>query len=143
MATPALRRHPEPPWLVVGGIVLVLALIDRICINQSSPFAHALDWATILSAAIGSGYSWITSYRVPLRTVLVPSAGLTIRIFLCWLLGPVLVVGAVFPARNIDGGLLLVYPPFLGLLLAICVFPFLIIKRRRQFRMTERESSAR
>jgi hypothetical protein len=133
MAIRKFWTHPEVPWLLAAGIVLILALLDRFFIrNQASPTDQALDWITILSAVIGSGYSWVVSYRAPLRTTLAPSAALTIRIFLCWMLGPFFVVGAAFAARDIDGGMLLFYLPFFGILLTTFILPFLFAKRRRR-----------
>jgi hypothetical protein len=126
--------HPELPWLVVGGIVLVLALIDRFFItNQSSSIDRLLDWATIISAIVGSGYSWVASYRTSLRTTQEPGAILVIRILVCWLLGPFFVLGAACFAHDIDGGLLLFYPPFFGILLTTFVLPFLLTRRWARF----------
>jgi hypothetical protein len=125
--------HPELPWLLVAGLVIILALIDRFLISdQRSPIDQALDWTTILTAILGSCGSWVVSYRAPLRTVPAQRAVLTIRIVLCWVLGPFCVVGAAFPAHDIDGGLLLVYPPFLGLVLTIFLLPWLFLTRPRR-----------
>jgi hypothetical protein len=123
-------RHPEAPWVVTGGIVLVLALFDRFFIaNQSGSTDWLLDWSTIMIALIGSCYSWVVSYRAPLRTSLAQDAVLAIRIFVCWLLGPFFVLGAACLAHDIDGGLLLFYPPFFGILLTLFVLPFLLTRR--------------
>lgn len=130
MTTGICRTHPELPWLVVGGIVFVLALIDRYGItDQSGSIDRLLDWSTIISAIIGSCYSWVASYRAPLRTTLEPGAALTIRIFVCWLLGPFFVLGAASFAHDIDGGLLLFYPPFFGILLTTFVLPVILTRR--------------
>jgi hypothetical protein len=132
ITTRKVWTQPEVPWLLVGGIVLILALFDRVLItNQASPTDQALDWITIISAGIGSCCSWIVSYRASLQSTPSLSAALTIRIFVCWLIGPFVVVGATFPARDIDGGLILLYVPFLGLLLTSFLLPLLFKLRQR------------
>lgn len=134
--------HPELPWLLVAGLVFILALIDRFLIaDQRSPIDQALDWITILTAIVGSCGSWVVSYRAPLRTVPAPRAALTIRMVLCWVLGPFCIAGAAFPAHDIDGGLLLAYPPFLGLVLTTFLLPWLFLTRPR--RLARRGNSER
>jgi hypothetical protein len=123
-------RHPEAPWVFTGGIVLVLALMDRFFIeNQSGSIDSLLDWSTISVAIIGSCYSWVVSYRAPLRTTIAQNVLLTIRILGCWLVGPFVVLGTACLAHDIDGGLLLFYPPFLGILLTLFVLPSLLARR--------------
>jgi len=129
-ATPYLWRHPEAPWVVTIGIVFVLAVIDRFFItNQASHIDSLLDWSTIIVAIFGSCSSWIVSYRAPLRTSGASDPVMTIRIFVGWLLGPFFVLGAACFAHDIDGGLLLFYPPFFGILLTLFVLPFLLARR--------------
>ena len=123
-------RHPEASWGVTGGIVLVLATIDRCFIrDQSSCIDSLLDWSTIIIATMGSCCSWVVSYRAPLRTTIAQNALLTIRILGCWLLGPFVVLGTACLAHDIDGGLLLFYPPFFGILLTLFVLPPLLARR--------------
>lgn len=123
-------RHPEAPWVVTSGIVLVMALMDRFFIeNQSGSIDSLLDWSTSSVAIIGSCCSWVVSYRAPLRTSVAQNAVLTIRILGCWLLGPFVVLGTACLAHDIDGGLLLFYPPFFGILLTLFVLPSLLARR--------------
>jgi hypothetical protein len=123
-------KHPELSWVITIGIVFILALIDQFFIpSQGGRLGSLWDWSILCGALVGACCSWVVSYRAPLRTESAPNAPLTIRILLCWLFGPFLVVGAACLAPEIDGGLLLIYPPFFGLLLTIFVLPLLLSRR--------------
>jgi len=123
-------RHPEPPWIIVAGVVLVLALMDRFSLTGTRFANQILGWSTILCGIIGSLYCWMASYRGPLHARPAASAAVMIRIFLSWLIGPFAVIGAALAAHDIDGGTLLFYPPLLGVPLALFVLPCLLIRRR-------------
>lgn len=137
-------RHPELPWLWVTAFVLILALIDQFFItNQASMIDQALDWLTIISGMLGACGSWWVSYRVPLLAKTSVGMALRSRIFFSWALGPFLIVGVACLARDIDGGLLLIYVPFIGLLLAVFVLPCLFIARARRRPKPDDDQSAR
>jgi len=137
-------RHPELPWLWVIAVVLILALMDRFFItNQAGIIDQALDWITIFSGILGAGVSWWVSYRVPLLAKTSIGMSLRSRIFFSWALGPMVIVGVACLARDIDGGLLLLYIPFIGLLLAIFVLPCLFMARSRRRSKPDNNESAR
>lgn len=137
-------RHPELPWLGVTVIVLTLPLTDRFLISdQAGILDQALDWITILCGMLGACLSWWVSSRVPLLARTSTGPALKIRIFFCWVLGPLLIVGVACLARDIDGGLLLFYLPFIGLLLALFVLPCLLVARSRRRSTLDDNESAR
>jgi hypothetical protein len=126
-------RNPESPWLATSGLVLGLALADRWFIsNQAVAVDQVLDAVTIIGAMLGACLSWWSSYRLPLRARASPGVFLKVRIFWSWMFGPMIVVAVACLARDIDGGLLLFYVPFFGVLLSILVLPWLFLARSRR-----------
>jgi len=125
-----MSANPYKPWGVYTITLLILGINERLITPENGLLDGIVDAAIITVSCVGAVVCWFLSYR-SLNT---PTDLLNNRtqVAITWLLGPIVgVTAAISPAVDIDGGLLLFYPPVFGLFLTTFVLPVLFILRHR------------
>jgi hypothetical protein len=119
--------------------LLLLSCAERVVGPETTKLDGLVDAVILITAGVGACASWVLSYRLPLRKAKWVRTGMVLRIAAGWFVGPLLgVCAAVAPAHDIDGGLLLFYPPVVGFLLALFILPIVVYLHKR--RLTNRST---
>ena len=118
---------PYSTWLMYVLTLQCLGLAEGFIHPENGLLDSAVDSAIILIGCLGAIVSWIVSYR----SIYAPAINISkrrINVAVTWILGPVAgVTVAIWPASDIDGGLLLFYPPVVGVFLTVFVLPILFM----------------
>ena len=125
-----MSTNPYMSWGIYTITLLILGITERFTFPENGPLDDFVDAAIITVSCVGAVVCWFLSYR-SLNT---PTDLLNNRtqVAITWLLGPIVgITAAISPAVDIDGGLLLFYPPVFGLFLTTFVLPVLFILRHR------------
>jgi hypothetical protein len=131
------RAGAEITWAVYVALLAVLTAAEAL-IRPEVGFDKLLDVAILVIALAGAAMAWIVSAYLVLRSADgTKPASATLRIAAGWFFGPLLGCGAVLAINSllggdIDGGLLLFYPPLLAIILPITVLPAILFVWRRR-----------
>ena len=127
-----MSTNPSKPWCIYTIALLILGITERFTFPENKPLDDFVDASIIAVGCIGAIVCWFLSYRT-LQTSLTDIFKRRAVVAITWVLGPVAgVTAAISPAVDIDGGLLLFYPPVLGLFLTTFVLPVLFFLQNRK-----------
>ncbi|HIA64442.1 MAG TPA: hypothetical protein EYM99_05330 [Alphaproteobacteria bacterium] len=130
-----MSTNPYKSWGIYTITLLILGITERFTFPENRPLDDLVDATIIAVGCVGAIVCWFLSYR----TLTDSSTDLSksrAQIAITWVFGPVAgVTAAISPAVDIDGGLLLFYPPVLGLFLTTFVLPVLFFLHYRKSSM--------
>ena len=127
-----MPTKPYKPWCIYTIALLILGITERFTFPENKPLDDFVDASIIAVGCIGAIVCWFLSYRT-LQTSLTDIFKRRAVVAITWVLGPVAgVTAAISPAVDIDGGLLLFYPPVLGLFLTTFLLPILFLLQNRK-----------
>jgi hypothetical protein len=127
-----MSANPYKPWGIYTITLLILGIIERFTFPENRPLDDFVDATIIAVGCIGAIVCWFFSYR-SLNISSDDQLKRRAQIAITWVLGPVVgVTAAISPAVDIDGGLLLFYPPVLGLFLTTFLLPLLFFLQNRK-----------
>ena len=127
-----MPANPYKPWCIYTIALLILGITERFTFPENGPLDDFVDATIIAVGCIGAIVCWFLSYR-SLNTSPTDIFKRRALVAITWVLGPVAgVTAAISPAVDIDGGLLLFYPPVLGLFLTTFLLPLLFILQNRK-----------
>jgi hypothetical protein len=128
-----MSTNPYKPWAIYTITLLILGITERFTFPENRPPDNFVDALIIAVGCIGAIVCWFLSYRT-LNNSAADLLKRRAQIAITWVLGPVAgVTAAISPSVDIDGGLLLFYPPVLGLFLTTFVLPVLFFLQYRKF----------
>ncbi len=127
-----MSTNPYMSWGIYTITLLILGITERFTFPENGPLDDFVDATIIAVGCIGAIVCWFLSYRT-LKTSPTDIFNRRAQIAITWVLGPVVgVTAAISPAVDIDGGLLLFYPPMLGLFLTTFLLPLLFFLQNRK-----------
>ena len=127
-----MPANPYKSWGIYTITLLILGITERFTFPENRPLDDFVDATIIAVGCIGAIVCWFLSYRT-LNDSPTNLSKSRAQIAITWVLGPVAgVTAAISPAVDIDGGLLLFYPPVLGLFLTTFVLPVLFFQQNRK-----------
>ena len=127
-----MPANPYKSWGIYTVSLLMLGITERFTFPENRPLDDFVDATIIAVGCIGAIVCWFLSYR-SLNTSATDIFKRRALVAISWILGPVAgVTAAISPAVDIDGGLLLFYPPVLGLFLTTFLLPLLFILQNRK-----------
>ena len=125
-----MSANSYKPWGVYTITLLMLGITERFVYPENGILDGIVDAVIIIVSCVGAVICWFMSYR----SLNAPNHLFNNRtqVAVTWLLGPIVgATAAILLAEDIDGGLLLFYPPLLGLFLTTFVLPVLFILRHK------------
>lgn len=127
-----MSTNPYKSWGIYTITLLILGITERFTFPENRPLDDFVDATIIAVGCIGAIVCWFLSYRT-LNDSPTKLSKSRAQIAITWVFGPVAgVTAAISPAVDIDGGLLLFYPPVLGLFLTTFVLPVLFFLQNRK-----------
>ena len=127
-----MSTTPYKSWGIYTVSLLILGITERFTFPENKPLDNFVDATIIAVGCIGAIVCWFLSYRT-LKTSPTDIFKRRALVAITWVLGPVAgVTAAISPAVDIDGGLLLFYPPVLGLFLTTFLLPILFFLQHRK-----------
>ncbi len=136
-----MSTNPYMSWGIYTITLLILGITERFTFPENKPLDDFIDATIIAVGCIGAIVCWFLSYRT-LKTSPTDIFNRRAQIAITWVLGPVAgVTAAISPAVDIDGGLLLFYPPVLGLFLTTFLLPLLFFLQNRKSPTNNSETS--
>jgi hypothetical protein len=127
-----MSTNPYKSWGIYAITLLILGITERFTFPENRPLDDFVDATIIAVGCIGAIVCWFLSYRT-LKTSPTDIFKRRALVAITWVFGPVVgVTAAISPAVDIDGGLLLFYPPVLGLFLTTFVLPVLFFLQNRK-----------
>ena len=127
-----MSTNPYKSWGIYTITLLILGITERFTFPENRPLDDFVDATIIAVGCIGAIVCWFLSYRT-LNDSPTNLSKSRAQIAITWAFGPVAgVTAAISPAVDIDGGLLLFYPPVLGLFLTTFVLPVLFFQQNRK-----------
>ncbi|MEE2707869.1 MAG: hypothetical protein VX988_12520 [Planctomycetota bacterium] len=124
-----ILASPELTWLFWVLLLSGLAGIERVIGHERSALDNLVDNSILVVGLAGAMLLWVLSFRIPMRNAAEPGMML-LRIALTWLMAPVAgLVAVTVIADDVDGGLLLFHPVWIGCLLAFVVVPLTALWR--------------
>ncbi len=136
-----MSTNPYMSWGIYTITLLILGITERFTFPENGPLDDFVDATIIAVGCIGAIVCWFLSYRT-LKTSPTDIFKRRALVAITWVLGPVVgVTAAISPAVDIDGGLLLFYPPVLGLFLTSFLLPLLFFLQNRKSPTNNSETS--
>ncbi len=136
-----MSTNPYMSWGIYTITLLILGITERFTFPENKPLDDFIDATIIAVGCIGAIVCWFLSYRT-LKTSPTDIFKRRALVAITWVLGPVAgVTAAISPAVDIDGGLLLFYPPVLGLFLTSFLLPLLFFLQNRKSPTNNSETS--
>ena len=127
-----MPANPYKPWGIYTVSLLILGITERFTFPENKPLDDFIDATIIAVGCIGAIVCWFLSYRT-LKTSPTDIFKRRALVAITWVIGPLVgVTAAILPAVDIDGGLLLVYPPVLGLFLTAFLLPILFFLQNKK-----------
>ena len=127
-----MSTNPYMSWGIYTITLLIIGITERFTFPENRPLDDFVDATIIAVGCIGAIVCWFLSYRT-LQTSPTDIFKRRALVAITWVLGPIAgVTAAISPAVDIDGGLLLVYPPVLGLFLTAFLLPILFFLQNRK-----------
>ena len=127
-----MSTNPYKSWGIYTITLLSLGITERFTFPENRPLDDFVDATIITVGCIGAIVCWFLSYRTLTNSPTDLSKSRA-QIAITWVFGPVAgVTAAISPAVDIDGGLLLFYPPVLGLFLTTFLLPILFFLQNRK-----------
>jgi hypothetical protein len=127
-----MSTNPYKSWGIYTITLLILGITERFTFPENRPLDDFVDATIIAVGCIGAIVCWFLSYRT-LNDSPTKLSKSRAQVAITWVFGPVVgVTAAISPAVDIDGSLLLFYPPVLGLFLTTFVLPVLFFQQNRK-----------
>ena len=127
-----MSTNPYKSWGIYTITLLILGITERFTFPENRPLDDFVDATIIAVGCIGAIVCWFLSYRT-LNDSPTKLSKSRAQVAITWVFGPVIgVTAAISPAVDIDGSLLLYYPPVLGLFLTTFVLPVLFFQQNRK-----------
>lgn len=124
-----ILASPELTWMFWVLLLSGLAGIERVVGHERSALDNLVDNSILVVGLVGAVLLWALSFRIPMRNAADPGV-MMLRIALTWLMAPVAgLVAVTVIADDVDGGLLLLHPVWIGCLLAVVVMPLTALWR--------------